>query len=185
MCGLTEQAESSHYRMLPHWEKAKAAARAAVARGDDLIVTIMLGTNDADTLDYGYTLRGEAFENAYRAKFHKEYFFLIDTLRAIAPMAKFVFVRSPYSYDSMKHAAFGNLPAVWNWQDEVFAQAKKNKIFSTVLDMGAATSPSVMSSETLLKVYFQDRLHPNDVGYLYFAHFFYNAIMLLAENQER
>ena len=168
--------ENSRYFDRPSWTLAQEAAKRAASQNDELIVCVMLGTNDADTLDYGFVGTGEDFRLRYENAFLSDYLFLIRTLRALCPAAKFVLCKSPYSYDSHNHPNNGNLPSVWLWQECAAETCKKDGIPVILLDMAQATCPKEIGGETGISLLYHDRLHPNDSGYLYFARCFATAI---------
>lgn len=166
------------FRGLPHYEKAKNAAEEAKAKGNGIIVSIMLGTNDADIIDYGFEGRGDDYYNRYHDVFVSEMLGMVDDFRNISENVRFVIALSPYSYDNIKHTDFGNLENVWKYQKEIIETVKSRGIDVAVCDMSAATAPSVMTEENVSR-YYLDRLHPNDLGHMYFAHFFANAVLSL------
>lgn len=166
------------FRRLPHYERAIKAAETAVCAGNPVIVSIMLGTNDADVIDYGFEGIGDDYFSRYHDVFVNEMLGIIEDFRKISKDIMFVIALSPYSYDRMKHKDFGNLVSVWKYQNEIIDTIKQNGIRVSACDMAAATSPDIMTEDNIER-YYRDRLHPNNLGHLYFAHFFANAVNAL------
>ena len=164
------------YSTLPHFACAKRAAKAATRRGDTIFITVLLGTNDADVLDYGYPTEAAAFEADVREAFIRDYLALLTAMRQAAPAAHFLLCKSPYSYDNQKHKNFGNLPAVWAMQDEIFALCRARQLPFTVLDLAEVTSPARIGSKGVTQL-FADGLHPNDTGHLRLAYRFRDALL--------
>ncbi len=169
------------FRTLPHFERAREAARLCQNERCPLIVSIMLGTNDADIIDYGFEGRGEAYYSRYSDAFKKEMLSLVEELRLICPDARFIICKSPYSYDTQKHTDYGNLEMVWRLQEQTAAILKEKNIPIYLNDIAAATSPERIGGEAGVEKLFLDRLHPNDVGHMYLAHFFCEAVHKLEE----
>lgn len=165
----------SQYRLLTCFKLAIGSAKTAFDSGEETTVSIMLGTNDADTYDYGFTDDADEYFRIYHDEFIKEYFFLIDSILDVNPNAKFIICKSPYSYDGIKHKNFGNLKSVWSFQDEIVSLCENRKIKHILNDMAAATAPDIID-ESKVSAYYKDRLHPNQVGHAYFAHFFCEAV---------
>lgn len=163
------------YMRLPHFRQAREDARAAKERGDRLIVSLMLGTNDADVIDYGFEGRGKEYYDRYHDRFVGFYFALLSGLLEEAPDLRLIVSLSPYSYDNSKHESFGNLDSVWKFQREFAVTAAAEGVRTVINDMAAATAPEKLG-ESGVAAYFGDRLHPNDLGHMYFAHEFYKAV---------
>ncbi len=160
---------------LEHYRKAKEDAAAAKERGDKLIISIMLGTNDADVIDYGFLGRGQDYYDRYRDVFEQKYTALIDGLAEQYPDLRLVLNLSPYSYDNNKHESFGNLESVWRFQKEIADRTAEKGMKVYVNDVAHVTSPAVLQEKDV-QAFFADGLHPNDLGHLYFAHHFYLAV---------
>ena len=166
------------FKGLPHYRRALQAAREAEGRR---IVCVMLGTNDADVIDYGFEGRGDAYLEAYGAIFLAEMEHIVNDFLAIDPETRFVLCLSPYSYDGEKHRDLGNLPAVWQLQERFAHACQMRGVTCVVNDMRQATAPGAIGGEAGVARLYRDRLHPNDEGHAYFATCFYKAIKRVEE----
>ncbi|PWM43885.1 MAG: hypothetical protein DBX47_06705 [Clostridiales bacterium] len=169
------------YKKQSQFNKAIETAKNAHKEGSQLIVSIMLGTNDGDIASYGFTERSEVYYNKYHDVFLDEMFFLINTFIQICPLTQFIIAKSPYSYDPVKHKNYGNLHSVWKFQEEAVIICREKNIPVLTCDMAFATSPEIIGKDKGVTVFYGDRLHPNDVGHMYFAHFFYEAVKSIIE----
>lgn len=172
---------NDQYRFQPQFRLALDSARAAAKNGDEIILSIMLGTNDGDVASYGQTLKGDAFFQKYRGTFLDEFFYLIDAIQSISPDVSVIISKSPYSYDNIKHNGYGNLKEIWKFQQETFEICRKRGIKTVLNDLSKVTSPEQINGEDGILKYYSDRLHPNDAGYLYLAKFFCEAVRRLQQ----
>lgn len=175
---LPPNGSDARYTEQPHFTRALKAAEAAAAAGDRIIVSVMLGTNDADVIDYGFRGTGSEYYDLYHDAFVGEMLDMTGQFRSISGETGFVIATSPYSYDGKKHKDFGNLDSVWRFQAEISENMREKGIAVSVCDMASATRPEIMTEENIGR-YYMDRLHPNDMGHLYFAHFFADAVSAL------
>ena len=180
-CGATvmdpPNGKQDSYLRLSHYTRAKTAAGEAAARGDRVIVSVMLGSNDADVIDYGFEIAGENYYERYHDDFIVKTLSIIESFRAICPDAVFLYCKSPWSYDNVKHRDFGNLASVWRFQEEIFETLKADGCKVSLLDAAAVTAPEVLGDR--VGSYFDDGLHPSDEGYAAMAAVFYDAIRKL------
>ncbi len=164
------------YKTLDEYNKAKKEIKDADERGEKIIISIMLGTNDADVASYGFEVFGEEYYNKYKVAYFTEYINLIEELSSITPDFKLIINLSPYSYDSVKHKNFGNLESIWKIQNTIY-NTLYDKGFSVILnDLKTPTSKKVLKDEKTIEKFYSDWLHPSDVGYTYLSHFFYLAV---------
>lgn len=162
------------YLRLRHFENAKCAARSAVEKGNKVIVSVMLGTNDADVIDYGFVGTGKEYYNRYHDVFVGTMLSLVDAFFEIDCGISFVLCKSPYSYDPIKHKNFGNLESVWTFQEEIYAKMKERGIKTVLCDAAEKTSPEALGKR--VGTYFSDGLHPSDKGHAEMAGYFYDAV---------
>lgn len=180
-CGATvmdpPNGQEDSYLRLSHYTRAKQAAGDAAARGDRVIVSVLLGTNDADVIDYGFEVAGERYYETYHDAFIAGTLSIVESFREICPTAIFLYCKSPWSYDDRKHRRFGNLPSVWRYQQEIFERMAASGYRVTLLDVAAHTAPEVLGNS--VSEYFDDGLHPSDRGYKKMAAFFWETIRTL------
>lgn len=180
-CGATvmdpKNGKIDSYLRLSHYERAKKAAADAAAHGDRVIVSIMLGTNDADVIDYGFEVAGERYYEIYHDDFIEKTLSIVGSFRDICPEAVFLYCKSPWSYDNVKHKDFGNLESVWRYQQEIYERMLASGCKVTLLDVAAHTAPEALGDG--IADYFDDGLHPCDAGYEKMAAFFCDTIKKL------
>ncbi len=182
-CGLggatvmeTKLQPEKQYKKTEHFEKGKKAIKEADENGHKIIVSIILGTNDADTCNYGFMENGEEFYNKYKKQFFADYIEIIKELSINCPDFKLIINKPPYSYNNRHHPNFGNLDNIYKMLSEIYNSLYNNGFDCILNDLSIATDTKIMKTEEIINSYYCDKLHFNATGYAYISHFMVDAI---------